>query len=190
MGVTQKSFGLITEVIEKYNIKSICDLGAQNDYRDHVIISNPEKYPYISEYWKSIGVNYLSIDLNGENDSVKWNLDYALPTKMTFDLVCDFGTSEHVSDFRQCLENIHNLTKPGGIVIKENPLTGNWPQHGNNYVDEQFYIELAKLNGYEILKLEKHPAMGNEVDGWNQICVYKKMNNNEFNKSFPKYFKL
>lgn len=174
MGVTQKSIQLIEEVLKTNKVQGICDLGAQNDYRDIVIKINPVKYPYISEWWENKGVQYLSIDLNGENGAVKWDLDKPLPTQMKFDLVCDFGTGEHTRNFESCMTNIHNLVKLGGVVIRENPLVDNWPAHGFNYVDANFYQELAELNGYEILKLETHAAMGNIIDGWNQICVYRK----------------
>lgn len=175
MGFTSKSKSIIEPLLSQFKITSVCDLGAQNNYTNEVIITNPVQYPYISEWYLDKGVNYMSIDLNGENGSKKWDLDQPLKTKQTFDMVCDLGTGEHCRDLYQVLANIHQLTKLNGIVVRENPKTGNWPGHGFNYVDAQFYYDFCEVSGYKMLHIEEHPAMGNYKDGWNVLVVMQKV---------------
>lgn len=167
MGYTSKTISLITPLLSK--VKSVCDLGAQNNYAQPQLPA-----PYISDWYKSKNIDYLSIDLNGENGSEKWDLSEPVPTDRQFDLVVDAGTGEHVKDFYQCLKNLDSLCKVGGIIYRENPMTGNWPGHGFHYVDSAFYSRLAEKTGYEILHIEEHPAMGNITDGWNVIAIIKK----------------
>jgi len=180
MGVTSKSISIIQMVLNRHAVKSVVDLGAQNNYEDHVIRSAPAKYPYMSEWWKARGVHYESIDLNGENGCHVLDLTKPIDLGRRFDLVCDFGTSEHVSKegYYQCHKNIDSLCEVGGYIIHANPKVGNWPGHGNNYVDQDFYKALAVATNYYLIHLEEWPAMGNTTDGWEVITVLKK--NNEF----------
>jgi len=98
-----------------------------------------------------------------------------------FDVVTDYGTTEHVDrNFYQTNKNIHDMVKVGGLVIRETPLTGHWKGHGSNYLDEQFYKDLATLNEYEILDLKIEYAMGNTHSGGLVCVVYKKTLPNKF----------
>lgn len=131
--------------------------------------------PYLSEWYKTKGVTeYMCIDLNGLNDAKKWDMSEVIKTNKKFDLVTDFGFGEHVKDLYQCLFNFDKLCKVGGIIIRENPMTGHWPGHGYHYVTEQFYQELALLAGYELIRLETHYAMHNYESGGNIIAVMRK----------------
>lgn len=121
--------------------------------------------------------------------------------QLQFSLVTDFGFSEHVvqmedyvpvtydggitsiypkgeiniiEGYYNCWLNKHNLCKIGGLIISENPKTGNWPGHGYTYIDVEFYKELSLLTDYEDLELGIHAAMGNFKDGYNVYCVMKK----------------
>lgn len=170
MGYTGKTFEAMHEIRVKFNPKTVCDLGAQNNYDQPKLPA-----PYTSQWWLSKGIKeYMCIDLNGENEAKKWDLSEPLKTNKTFDLVVDAGTSEHVKDYYQCLANIDKLTKVGGIIYRENPMTGHWPGHGYHYVTEQFYQELAPLAGYELIRLETHFAMHNYESGGNIIAVMRK----------------
>lgn len=189
MGVTSESVKLLNKVFNhKPVITSVCDLGAQNNYTDEIVRNNPARYPYFSEWWKikNPDIQYLSIDLCGENGSEKWDLSKPLPTRMQFDLVCDFGTSEHVDDIYQCFANVDALCKIEGIMIHENPKTGNWPLHCFHYYTQGFYIDLAVKAGYEILELGETVAMGNFETGNNVYCIMRKKREGFMNREqFP-----
>lgn len=171
MGITAFSITLLDKVIADYKPKNVCELGAQNLYNTPNLPA-----PYADKYYVSKGIEYTSIDLNKENNCLVHDLSKPLPDELNnkFDLVTNFGTSEHVTDLYECYKNIHNLCKLNGIIISENPKTGNWPGHGFHYLDSNFYRQLADVCGYEILELGEHPAMGNYTDGWNIYCIYIK----------------
>lgn len=199
MGLTSKSISILKPLIDQYHPTSVCDIGAQNLYCDRLGSDDPfinskvwldgldiknlfnpflkgnHRYPFASEIWKKIGVNYLSVDLSGQNDSVQWDIAEPLRTIQEFDFVMDYGTSEHTKDHYQCWRNIHDLTKIGGLMIHENPKTGNWPGHGYHYIDSDFIVALASLCNYKILLLEEWPAMGNDINGWNVITILRKL---------------
>lgn len=169
MGITSHSIQLLEAIVAWEPIKNVCELGAQNLY-----IEGPMYGKYANEWYKNKGIEYQCIDLNGENDSFVLDLSMVLPKHEPFDLVTDFGTSEHVKDsFYNCWLNKWNLCRVGGTIISENPMTGNWPGHGYNYVTLEFYKGLSAMIGCPI-ELGEHPAMGNATDGWNVWCIMKK----------------
>lgn len=180
MGVTGKSIDILKTVIN--HAQTVCELGDQLNFTHQPPV-------YMSEWYKERGKDYMSIDLNGLNDSKQWDLSEPLKTSKKFDLVTDFGTSEHVKDIYQCFANINKLTKVGGIMVHENPKTKNWPKHGMHYRDQKFYIDLAIHADYHIIRLEEHPAMGNSIDGWNIICVMRKRKEGFIDRElFPKTY--
>lgn len=174
MGVTGFSIQLIEK--HKKGANNVCELGAQNLYdKDY-----GTNFPYADTYYKAKGMEYTCIDISGENGALV--IDLEQPQKFTgvYDLVTDFGTSEHVRDGYNMAKIIHDLVKVGGTVIQENPKTGNWTGHGFNYKTKEFYLKLAELCGYEILELGENAAMGNVTDGWNIHCVWKKVKDEKF----------
>ena len=181
MGYTGFTKRIIQTVIDNYNPKSIIDLGAQQDYDQPNLPA-----PYIDVWYKGMGVDYCCIDLNGEN--VAMILDLSEPIKRVmaldriFTLLVDAGTSEHIGKdgsfswqaIYNCWYNKHNILQTEGIMVSENPKTGNWPGHGFNYYTKEFYRQLEAATDYHIILLDEHPAMGNEIDGWNVMCVMQK----------------
>lgn len=173
MGVT--SFDI--PLIEKYLPEQrglVIELGAQNNY------TNPLPAPYMREWYKARDLQYVSIDITGENGSYPFDLSKPLPTEKLglADLVTDFGTSEHVGttleDYYQCWLNKWNLCRVGGYIISENPMTGNWPGHGKNYLGQEFYAHLIAV---KVIDSGINPAMHNTKDGWNVWGVIQKTDN-------------
>ncbi len=188
MGVTSFSLELLTGVLKDNEIKTVCELGAQNLYDRHY----PEPR-YASEWYEAQGIDYTCIDLNGENNALKWDLNKKKTPETQYDLVTDFGTSEHIGsktrtteqgnvlpvhnprEFYNCLRTKHLLCKDGGIIVSENPKTKNWIEHGAQYYTKDFYLDLANSGAIEILDLGEHPAMGNTANGWNVYCIARKI---------------
>lgn len=162
---------------------NICDLGAQNNYT----FALPA--PYTKDYYEQRGITYIAIDISGENGSFAIDLAYPLEDDLgKFDLLVDAGTSEHIGiDGKHSLEAIYNccktkheLLKVGGFMVNENPKSGHWPGHGFNYYTLNFYNMLAELQGYKMIDLGEHAAMGNTRDGMNVHCVLQKINDEPF----------
>lgn len=182
MGITDFSITLLNKVIEEYRPKSVCEMGDQNLYTGD---NNYGKYANL--YYEQKGIEeYACIDINGGNNAFDFDMSYPIDDNFAkyepYDLVTDFGFSEHVGrdgkfDWEaiyNCWQNKHNLLKIGGIMVNENPLEKNWPLHGFNFYGWDFYTELAELSGYEILEQGIHPAMGNITDGYNLYSILKK----------------
>lgn len=174
MGVT--SFDI--PIIEKYLPRpgdTVIELGAQNNYAQPHLPA-----PYMREWYEGSMINYISIDLTGEDSSIQLDLSKPLPKNLLgfSTLVTDFGTSEHVGetleDYYQCWLNKWNLCKVGGYIISENPMTENWTGHGKHYLGELFYGMLPLYDSVAVKETGIHPAMGNTKDGWNVWgVVYK-----------------
>lgn len=176
MGYTSFTISKIEPLLT--NVKSVIDLGAQNNYAQPDLPA-----PYISEWYKEKQIEYSCIDLNGENNAIPFDLSEKIAGGQ-FDLVVDAGTSEHIGKngvfsweaIYNCWLNKHNLLKMDGLMYNENPKTGNWPGHGFNYYTTKFYNQLQQSTDYDyrILDIGEHPAMGNTTDGWNVFTILKK----------------
>lgn len=185
MGVTSVDIPILNRLINNYKIKSVIELGAQNNYAQPHLPA-----PYMRAWYERLGIKYDSIDLTGECGAIM--IDLGKPQEVLpvpYDLVTDFGTSEHVSDdgnsygtgkfswesIYNCWKAKFDLCKLDGWIISENPKTGNWPGHGFQYYTSDFYIGLANLSGLGILMIDEIAAMGNTTDGWNILCIMHKV---------------
>ena len=109
-----------------------------------------------------------SIDLQGAS-SLRFDLNQPVPLDRQFDLVLDFGTAEHVFNVYQLFKTVHDLTRPGGVMIHGTPFTG-WIDHGFYSFQPTFYWDLAAANGY---------AMKGMLYGQLQPFKLKSMNRRE-----------
>jgi SAM-dependent methyltransferase len=104
------------------------------------------------------GIEHVSVDINGLDGALP--LDLRKPIDLgQFDMVTNYGTSEHVVDNQaQVWENIHRACKVGGVIICMCPSPGDWWWHGSWYPSWEFYTQFAERNGYQI----EHIAIGRE----------------------------
>lgn len=106
--------------------------------------------------FEGLGYRHVSIDWNGEHGAIKRDLRKPLWEEFgQFDVTSNIGTTEHVSEQAPVWENIHRMTKVGGIYVGLTPYHDgrNWWWHGDWYPTEKFYETFAKLNGWEIERL-------------------------------------
>ena len=68
-----------------------------------------------------LGIDNLeTLDISGyENPEHIHDLNTPVPQRLIgrFDAIFDFGTTEHVFDIRQTLDNISSMLKPGGRIL-------------------------------------------------------------------------
>jgi len=180
MGIVPHSLQLLDRYIEKIGGYKNClmlELGDQQMYC----------HPSIAEasaakvYFSSLGVRHVSVDLNGQLGALPMDLSKPLlesAAKGQFDVVTDFGTSEHVGPglaaLYQCRLNVHEACRDGGLMVFMNPKTGHWPGHGFHYFTMRHYDLLASACGYSLLEVEEQPTLGNMVDGWQVQAVLTK----------------
>ena len=167
---------------EQSGIKHLL-VGCQNMY------DNAHYGQIAQKYYRGLGQDVVSIDITGCQESIKHDLREPLDLGR-FDIISQHGTLEHVETregFYLAHKHLHDALKLGGIIIHENPKTGNWKGHGHHYLTQIFYRELAGVMNYNILAIGEHPAMSNSKDGWNIYCVMRKNEEDflleeEFNK--------
>ena len=107
-------------------------------------------------WFESLGFRHVSIDWNGEHGALVRDLRIPLWSELgQFDMVTNIGTSEHVGDQRGVWENIHMMTKAGGIYVGQCPYHDgqSWWWHGEWYPTEEFYQSFAELNGWTIERM-------------------------------------
>lgn len=190
MGITTTDIQLLEGIIKQYNPKSVIELGAQNNYAQPKIPAPYMDMWYLLTAGHQIQV-YYCVDISGENNSFKDDLAYPITSDLSklfdlCDLVTDFGTSEHIGiDGKFSWDAIYNcwvtkfkLLNSNGILISENPKTGNWPGHGFNYYTKEFYRGLEQVSDLKILMIDDEIcAMGNCETGKNVLCVQQKTGN-------------
>jgi len=171
MGITQFSKMMIRQHGgEAPGIKHLL-VGCQNMY------DNDHYGKIAQDYYRGFNQEVVSIDITACQGSIQHDLREPLDLG-EFDVISQHGTLEHVETregFYLSHKHLHDALKIGGIIIHENPKTGNWQGHGNHYLTEEFYRELADMMNYTIiLSIGEHPAMSNRKNGWNIYCVLRK----------------
>ena len=120
-------------------------------------------------------IEHVSIDIQGGYGSLP--LDLTKPIHMEwFDMVTNFGTTEHVIQQEPVWRNIHNLLAVDGVLVSMTPYPGDWWWHGEYYPTEDFYLQFARLNGYEV----EHMGIGRETPYRNIDVRMKKTCDDEF----------
>ncbi|NKB43125.1 MAG: hypothetical protein GKS03_02485 [Alphaproteobacteria bacterium] len=91
---------------------------------------------------------YSAIDLHGIDDRVhKFDLNEPVPLDQQFDIVCNFGTAEHVFNVYQVFKTMHDVTKDEGWMLHGLPFQG-WVDHGFYNFQPTFFFDLAEANNY------------------------------------------
>lgn len=127
------------------------------------------------ELYREIGCgSYQALDSNGQDGALvvdlNKGLDFQGQRKLLigqFDLVTDFGTSEHIFEIGQAWRTMHALCKPGGIIAFLKPYQGH-REHCFYNVHENFFRDLAEANGYTIqmLRLIENTSGDQNWLGW------------------------
>jgi SAM-dependent methyltransferase len=110
--------------------------------------------------FQRLGIRHVSVDLNGLDGALKLDLRRPLNLGM-FDVVTNFGTSEHVSDQPAVWRNMVEAVKLDGVLVSHTPHAG-WENHGMFYPTIRFYLALAELNGFVF---ERGPTISHQQSG-------------------------
>ena len=95
---------------------TVCELGNK---------TNADGVPYRKWYMQH-DVEYVCLDWNGKNGAIIHHMRYPIehltenyPDDWTFDMVTNFGFTEHVSKQPTCWENLHILMQIGRASCRE-----------------------------------------------------------------------
>jgi hypothetical protein len=108
---------------------------------------------FSGELFKKCGFEYHALDIFDGKDITLFDLNLEEPPQKfvgKFDLVTNFGTTEHVLNQYLAFKTMHELAKPGGVMYHELPL-GGFHLHGYFNYNPMLFEQLAEANKYEIL---------------------------------------
>ena len=174
MAVTVKNLIRIMELPELPRGGAILELGAQQVYcrgHDDAVrqfighfagrsdcsrkdVARFANGGYFGELLTACGFDYRSVDLINGYNTVLLDLNlHPAPEELRgrFDLVTNFGTTEHLINQLLAMKTVHDVTKPGGIIYHDLPMSG-YLKHGYFLYTPVFFNDLAAANGYRIVR--------------------------------------
>jgi hypothetical protein len=98
------------------------------------------------------GFDYQALDIFEAERTTLFDLNVDAPGKALagrFDLVTNFGTTEHVINQLRCFRTMHELARVGGILYHDLP-HGGFPDHGYFHYTPRFFEDLARANDYAV----------------------------------------
>ena len=176
MGLTFHEYKFLEEVSKKKNFGNILTLGKQemiltNDDRKRL---NLVENDFINnEYIDKLLVNKFkansvkSIDNSSfEGADIIHDMNKPIENLIEkFDTVIDFGTSEHIFNIAQNLNNISKLCKTNGIILHSLPANNNCGHGFWQFCPELFFSLYSENNGFsetEIFIFNTH----NKYEWW------------------------
>lgn len=127
----------------------VVDLGSQRYTAQRIFQADSTPDFYFKNGFKE----YVALDINDTQYTVKADLNEPFSLGRQAALVTNIGTSEHIFDQNQVFQNIHHLTKEGGIMFYHLPFMP-WPNHGLFNYNPILFEALATANKYKLLGLE------------------------------------
>ncbi len=133
-----------------------------------------ERTTMLSEITDLANIEYEAIDVcPGLKNTNILDLNFdELPSQLRghFDVVLNFGTTEHIVNQWNCFEVMHDAMKVGGVIYHQLPASG-YLDHGYFCYTPLFFRELAQANGYEIECLAVTHAGENRIDALGITCL-------------------
>lgn len=175
MGVSNPLYIKYLEAREKYftHEMELLEIGDQD------IIFGENSGRKMRDIEKSFYQKWETIDLHQREGVTIRDLSVEKEESYSWDIVSNFGTSEHVEPEEGhyiCWKNIHKWTKLGGYSIHEIPESGSWKNHCRFYYDLNFFRSFESV-GYEIIDLCQINYKGN---GNLVFCLMKKNEERDF----------
>jgi len=108
---------------------------------------------FVGELLERAGMEYASFDIASGYRTTILDLNRAaLPEKLKgrFDLVLNFGTTEHILNQLNCFRVIHDATRVGGYIFHSLPAVG-YVDHGYITYTGRCFFDIAGNNEYELV---------------------------------------
>src|SRR5580700_2983078 len=157
MGITNVTWASLKEVLPDLSGKSIVELGDQEFVLPGQLRHHGFEIRWSKNYYDLVGAAHVSIDWHGQNGALR--LDMSQPVAgflfNRFDVLTDFGFSEHVQNQYQNWKNIHDIVKPGGIMIHELPGQPMFPAHETcPWFTTDFFWGMAFRQNYKVVNIK------------------------------------
>lgn len=159
-----KLLQIVIDLADGEKLESVCEFGAQVPLVAELskllaCIGNKSAHNITTakDIYLALGIRrYVAIDINGEFGALVFDVNNDIAATYgyidTFDLVTNFGTTEHCFNQYEAFRNMHNSCKVGGYMLHTVPAQG-WGQHCFYRYDSNLFRDLSDANGYEILHL-------------------------------------
>jgi hypothetical protein len=102
---------------------------------------------------RACGFSYRALDIFEAENTTLFDLNFQEPgpeLRESFDLVTNFGTTEHVLNQYLSMKTVHELARPGGLIYHDLPLAG-YHNHGYFSYNPLLFQQLADANGYKVI---------------------------------------
>ena len=168
---------------ENYRNKKMLELGCQLIKEPLKKVLRPEykkaRFP-AKQYFESIGINHISIDICECYDSLKVDLRNIMDSKFynEFDIVTNSGTTEHVEPIDgqyEAFKNIHLCAKKDAVMLHVLPVKGLNSTHCHVHYNYDFFKILAEKNNYKIITIKELKKGANAT--WMGACFVKTEDN-------------
>lgn len=93
---------------------------------------------------------YASIDVEDKRATYRVDLNQPVTGLPEFDVVTNYGTTEHVFNIGEAFRTIHNLTRPGGVSLHCVPSFA-FINHGFYGINPNALIEMIRANDYDLI---------------------------------------
>jgi hypothetical protein len=153
------------------DLQAVCDIGAtETQFHGHVepvrsfleafggslelsgeTVEKLAEKGYANELWRACGIEYLAIDTSLETPTLNLDLNFdAVPPdhRGRYQLITNFGTTEHVCNQLNAMKVIHDLCAPGGKIYHVVPFSG-YQNHGFFRYNAKFFWKLCRSNAYD-----------------------------------------
>jgi len=107
---------------------------------------------FVGELFEKAGLHYESLDIaNGYRTTILDLNRSTLPAVLQgrFQLVLNFGTTEHILNQYNCFKVIHDATRVGGYIYHSLPAVG-YVDHGYITYTGRCFFDMAGYNEYEL----------------------------------------
>ncbi|HEY9792383.1 MAG TPA: hypothetical protein V6D22_18420 [Candidatus Obscuribacterales bacterium] len=104
-------------------------------------------------FWNWLRFRYAALDIDGSEDSLPLDLNFdSVPqgARGQFEVVTNFGTTEHVANQINAFKMIHDFCCHNGLMIHNVPGYG-MLDHGLITYNPKFFWMLGRSNGYKIV---------------------------------------
>jgi hypothetical protein len=112
------------------------------------------------ELYTALGFDFHCIDVDPHFNSIRLDLNFDVcpPEHIgKYDFVTNHGTSEHLLNQQNFFTVVHDLTKPGGLMLHAVPFTAHI-EHGFFNYQPNFFEALARYNSYKLLGILVGPG--------------------------------
>jgi hypothetical protein len=119
-----------------------------------------ERTAFIAELLDLVDIEYLGYDVCPSPGTEIFDLNIQLQPEERrnyFDIVLNFGTTEHLINQLNAFEVIHDAMKVGAVAFHQLPSVG-WIDHGYFSYNALFIDDLVKANDYDVVDKFFTPA--------------------------------